>query len=178
MRNDTIERLLAECDRPLTNDWTTVKRSELKELLVEVREARKFPGHVIASDPGARWIMDQRREYVAANLRAALALVPDTGDWHGELRGWCDAHKGDREPNAPIPEQIERLRGCWSGLDAATKDRLRREARAQAFEECEKIAKTALLPDHFQWGHDAMEQFDFTKEHVADAIRARAKETP
>lgn len=41
------------------------------------------------------------RDYVAANLFAALALVPDTGDWHGQLRHWCEAHRKDVTPNDP-----------------------------------------------------------------------------
>lgn len=32
----------------------------------------------------------QPRPYVAANLKAALAAIPDTGDWHGQLRYWCE----------------------------------------------------------------------------------------
>jgi hypothetical protein len=39
------------------------------------------------------------RQYVAANLRDALSLVPDTGDWHGQLRHWCDAQGGIYKPN-------------------------------------------------------------------------------
>lgn len=40
------------------------------------------------------WIdnMLEPRPYVAANLLAALDLVTDTGDWHGQLRQWCEAH--------------------------------------------------------------------------------------
>lgn len=28
-------------------------------------------------------------DYVATNLLDALVQVPDTGDWHGALRAWC-----------------------------------------------------------------------------------------
>lgn len=52
-------------------------------------------------------------EYVAANLEAALALVPDTGDWHGQLRHWCARWKGDCKPNQSVEAQrlmMERAR--------------------------------------------------------------------
>ena len=40
--------------------------------------------------------------YQAANLLAALPLVPDTGDWHGELRLKCEAILRDMDrPPAP-----------------------------------------------------------------------------
>lgn len=34
-----------------------------------------------------------------------------------------------------------------------------------------KKAERARLPRHFQWGRDAMEQFNFGKERAAKAIR-------
>ena len=37
-----------------------------------------------------------------------------------------------------------------------------------------KAALGAQLPAHYQWGHDAMEQFHVGKERSAAAIRARA----
>lgn len=40
------------------------------------------------------------REYVAANLEEALKLVPDTGDWHGQLRLWAAHFKKQAIPNA------------------------------------------------------------------------------
>lgn len=40
---------------------------------------------------------------------------------------------------------------------------------------CAQAAERAVLPDHYQWGHDAMEQFDFGKERAAAAIRARKR---
>lgn len=42
------------------------------------------------------------------------------------------------------------------------------EARVRA--ECADLARNATLPSHFNWGSDAMEQFDFGKERAADAI--------
>ncbi len=39
-------------------------------------------------------------------------------------------------------------------------------------EECAKIAELAELPEGFQWGDDATEQFNFGKKRCADAIRA------
>lgn len=41
-------------------------------------------------------------------------------------------------------------------------------------EACAQVAESAALPEHYQWGHDAMEQFDFGKERAAEDIRARS----
>lgn len=41
-----------------------------------------------------------------------------------------------------------------------------------ALERAAQAAASAQLPAHFQWGHDATEQFEFGKERAADAIRA------
>lgn len=39
-------------------------------------------------------------DYVATNLLDALEQVPDTGDWHGALRMWCERTKtGSVKPN-------------------------------------------------------------------------------
>lgn len=38
-------------------------------------------------------------------------------------------------------------------------------------EQCAKRAESARLPRGYQWGHDAMEQFNFGKERAAKAIR-------
>lgn len=43
--------------------------------------------------------LDAWRQYMAANLLDALEQVPDTGDWHGALRIWCEAHRGEATPN-------------------------------------------------------------------------------
>jgi hypothetical protein len=44
--------------------------------------------------------------------------------------------------------------------------------REKAIREAANAAKNAKLPDHYQWGHDAMEQFDFGKERAELAILA------
>ena len=46
--------------------------------------------------------------------------------------------------------------------------------RAAVVEECAVAAELAELPAHFQWGDDAMEQFNFGKKRAAIAIRALA----
>lgn len=48
------------------------------------------------------------RPYVAANLEAALKLVPDTGDWHGQLRLWAAHFKGDAKPNVSAEQMAPR----------------------------------------------------------------------
>lgn len=37
---------------------------------------------------------------------------------------------------------------------------------------CAPAAEQAQLPPHYQWGHDAMEQFEVGKEIASDAVRA------
>lgn len=38
-------------------------------------------------------------------------------------------------------------------------------------EQCARRAMSARLPRGYEWGHDAMEQFNFGKERAAKAIR-------
>lgn len=58
----------------------------------------------------------QPREYVAANLEAALALVPDTGDWHGQLRLWAAHFKRDAKPNETAKQMAPRAREIAQAL--------------------------------------------------------------
>jgi chromosome condensin MukBEF complex kleisin-like MukF subunit len=51
-------------------------------------------------------------------------------------------------------------------------------ARADALEEAAKVALSAKLPKDYQWGHDAMESFDFGKERAATAIHSLADQAP
>lgn len=46
-----------------------------------------------------------------------------------------------------------------------------REATAAERERCAQTAVEATLPDGFQWGRGAMEQFNFGKKRAAHAIR-------
>jgi hypothetical protein len=46
--------------------------------------------------------------------------------------------------------------------------------RKATIEECAQAAEDAKLPPEYQWGHDAMEQFNFGKRRAAEAIRAPA----
>lgn len=46
-------------------------------------------------------------------------------------------------------------------------------------ERCSRLAERAQLPRGYQWGHDAMEQFNFGKERARKAIlRGRADREP
>ena len=49
---------------------------------------------------------------------------------------------------------------------------LPRSAAMVPVEEAAQAALNAQLPDHYRWGNDAMEQFNFGKKRAADAIRA------
>ena len=48
-------------------------------------------------------------DYIAANLFEALKIVPDTGDWHGQLRAWCERWKGETLPNKTADEMMETI---------------------------------------------------------------------
>jgi hypothetical protein len=50
-------------------------------------------------------------------------------------------------------------------------ERLRATPSAGLREEFAKAAENAKLPEHFQWGKDAMEQFEFGKKCAAQVIR-------
>ncbi|MGI9489160.1 MAG: hypothetical protein ACR2RF_25395 [Geminicoccaceae bacterium] len=73
-----------------------------------------------------------------------------------------------------------RKRSDESGITNQAADALERlqaelaEARAQDVE----AARSANLPDGYQWGDDAMEQFNFGKERAAQAIEALAAPAP
>lgn len=49
---------------------------------------------------------------------------------------------------------------------------------AKGVEDAARAATSARLPKGYQWGHDAMEQFNFGKERAADAIRALSTTPP
>lgn len=105
--------------------------------------------------------------YVAANLRAALDLIPDTGDWHGLLRGWCDRNDRGIAPNDGLTADRDRLQGqcdrladalddAQAGLEATRRDISRRlkgeavldvpfdEDLAQAERRCRELTERAL----------------------------------
>jgi hypothetical protein len=46
----------------------------------------------------------------------------------------------------------------------------------KVLERAAKIAEAAQLPPEYQWGSDAMEQFNFGKKRAAEAIRALAQQ--
>lgn len=66
---------------------------------VRADRAGTWPALAAALDP-----------YHAANLLEALALVPDTGDWHGSLRIACQMVLADQPqaPNATAQQMRER----------------------------------------------------------------------
>lgn len=59
------------------------------------------------------WIAAGLDPYHAVNLREALRIVPDTGDWHGSLRAACEiALEGHPEakPNQTATQMRKRAR--------------------------------------------------------------------
>ena len=79
----------------------------------------EFP---VSQRPGKRgewaWIAAGLDEYHAVNLREALKLIPDTGDWHGSLRAACDIVLDDHpvaKPNQTAAQMLTRiLRVPWA----------------------------------------------------------------
>lgn len=50
-----------------------------------------------------------QRAYMAANLLAHVDKMPDTGDWHSQLKGWAEVNSTDRikVDEAPVPDPDE-----------------------------------------------------------------------
>jgi hypothetical protein len=55
------------------------------------------------------WIAAGLDAYHAVNLREALEIVPDTGDWHGSLRAACEIALKDH-PDARPNQTAEQMR--------------------------------------------------------------------
>lgn len=52
------------------------------------------------------------KEYIAANLLEALKFCPNTGDWHAELKYWCEQNKGTCQPNQFAHMQVNEATRC------------------------------------------------------------------
>lgn len=51
------------------------------------------------------------RDYVATNLLEHVDKMPNTGDWHGQLRQWARENStGKLKPNSGMSAQQERTR--------------------------------------------------------------------
>lgn len=77
------------------------------------------------------------------------------------------------KPMAGSRDWDEAVAAIAQGLRTAKAEGAREEREA-----CAGDAERARLPKGYQWGRDAMEQFNFGKERAALAIRARTQETP
>jgi hypothetical protein len=82
--------------------------------------------------------------------------------------------KVENPPNRveELVRRLQRERHCdddWEIIRAAVTEALKLAA---------EVGLAAKLPDYYQWGHDAMEQFEVGKEYAADAIRALIPERP
>jgi hypothetical protein len=73
-----------------------------------------------------------------------------------------------------VEERLQAALEAWPPGDHVLT--LMRAAYAMALEDAAATAEEAKLPQHYQWGEDAMEQFDFGKRRAANAIRALAVE--
>jgi hypothetical protein len=55
------------------------------------------------------FVRDAELDYMATNLLDALEQVPNTGDWHGAVRTWCEQHRTGRlKPNRTVTESAAR----------------------------------------------------------------------
>lgn len=68
------------------------ERPSYKGAAVIPRSPQENYDHMILGDEAH----PSTRDYVATNLLAALDLVPDTGDWHGQVRLWCEANRSGK----------------------------------------------------------------------------------
>lgn len=97
--SDQIERV--ECpehgDRCLRDGFPACGQRSQMVRYVRLDNAAAFLGDPAHPD----WA-----DYVATNLGDALSLVPDTGDWHGALRSWCQQHAtGKLKPNRAASDE-------------------------------------------------------------------------
>lgn len=89
----------------------------------------------------------------------AVARAYRKGRDDARTEGWCPWHAG-----------YHRNYLCEHGYGASAMPNQIEEAIARERERCRLAAISAQLPSHYQWGHDAMEQFNFGKERAAQAI--------
>jgi hypothetical protein len=85
-----------------------------------------------------------------------------------------------REIAEQITAEVAKICGCnWescTSVRTATTDAIDAALTKAIADErgaCAQAAKDARLPKGYQWGHDAMEQFNFGKERAALAIEKR-----
>lgn len=87
-------------------------------------------------------------------------------------RQWREA----KEEAADLRARLRRLRQVvgfiLTGRQAVIAQEVAKAVKAER-EACAIAADRAELPPRYQWGEDAMEQFDFGKERAAVAIRDR-----
>lgn len=115
---------------------------------------------------GAGWNAAQ-----APNPNEALAAL------YKSRAGYLQAIKSD---SASVPvegrERCNEIGGVCSSPDACAEAKRCQQTPANAAylfqERMAEAAENAQLPEGYQWGHDAMEQFDFGKKCAALAIRA------
>jgi hypothetical protein len=74
--------------------------------VVAAADAAAPGGGVVSRAEVAELIGDEQHpgwaDYLATNLLELLRAAPDTGDWHGVLRAWCERQSsGKIEPNRP-----------------------------------------------------------------------------
>jgi hypothetical protein len=79
---------------------------EAAGLAVAAADAAAPGGGVVSRAEVAELIGDEQHpdwtDYLATNLLELLRAAPDTGDWHGVLRAWCERQSsGKIEPNRP-----------------------------------------------------------------------------
>jgi hypothetical protein len=106
--------------------------------VVAAADAAAPGGGVVSRAEVAELIGDEQHpgwaDYLATNLLELLRAAPDTGDWHGVLRAWCERQSsGKIEPNRPGGGVVSRV------------DRAGNDARRVADREAEQ-------PVHFRLG--------------------------
>lgn len=128
---------------------------------------------VIDPDDLARAIregVDARlRDVVKALSRHQDLCMRTIGVFNASYIGAAILNMLDAAPREPAQEQF---------AENAKRSAERAAGFAEGVEAAAKAALAAGLPDGYDWGRDAMEQFDFGKERAAVAIRALTPPTP
>jgi len=76
------------------------------------------------------------------------------------------------DPIDPVDETSIKLRECASALRTAGSE------REKAIREAASAARNVQLLNHYRWGNDPIEQFNFGKKCAELAIRALLQEKP
>jgi hypothetical protein len=105
--------------------------------VVAAADAAAPGGGVVSRAEVAELIGDEQHpgwaDYLATNLLELLRAAPDTGDWHGVLRAWCERQSsGKIEPNRPGGGVVSRVDRAGNDARRVADREAERHYRARA----------------------------------------------